>query len=182
MRQHKTDFSTRLPLTMADLARRQAATVPRQAFPLLPEWLLAPDAPFAGLIDRYCTEATHKLALMEVWFKEATATVDDVPARNFIDKDETLVSAMEDLEETLLGLRAEMLDLASGLEKLKGPQIESIRDALRPYAQVNADLFEAVQAFKWAVMEHDYGADMVAGFVCDSFSIVEDLFARLKAG
>lgn len=168
------------PLNVADLARRQAASVSWQAFPFLPAWHLTPDAPFVGLIARHCIEATDKLTSMQVWFRGAIAAVKDVPVISFIDEDETLVAAMDVLEGKLLSLRAEILNEASSIKKIDGPRMWSTHDALGGYAQANADLFESVQAFKWGVIEHDYRANMVAGLIADSIAVFESLVARLK--
>ena len=181
MRLNKRVFSGVRPPSVADLARCKAAAVSEQAFPLLPSWLLKLDAPFAGLIARQCVETTHKLASLHIWFKGASAAVDDMPVGSFIDKAQTLVPAMEDMEAKLLRLRADILNVATTLKKVDIRRAEMIGDSLRLYAQANADLFESVQAYKWAVLEHDYRADMVAGLIAESFVVVEDLIARLKS-
>ncbi|MDB5929295.1 MAG: hypothetical protein JWR60_1002 [Polaromonas sp.] len=147
---------------------------------MLPESLQRLDADRARRIALECIKATRKLAWVDHWFKRATVAVKDFSTTSFIDRSETLVPAMDDLEGDLLRLRAEILNMVNSLEALGGPDAALIRDTLRLSVRANADLFESVQAFKWAVMEHDYQADLLAGLIAESFGVLEDLLARLK--
>ena len=166
--------SAELP-TVADLTRNQAAAVPGRALPMLPAWLYALAAPFAGLIAGYVIKVAGKIAALDIWFQGAMAAVANAPTENFIDDDGTLICVLEELERKLLRSRARILKLVHRLEKLGGHRTWLIRDAFHLYAQVNADVFESVRAYGWAVLEHDADADIAARRIYGPFGSGDDL-------
>ena len=97
------------------------------------------------------------------------AAVVNALVENFIDDDGTLLFVLEELETKLLRSRSRILKLVHRLEKLGGHRIGLIRDAFHLYAQVNADVFETVRAYGWAVAEHDADADIAARRIFGSF-------------
>lgn len=142
---------------------------------MLPAWLYALATPFAGLIAGYVIKVTGKIAALDIWFQGAMAVVVNAPAESFIDDDGTLLFVLEELESRLLRSRARILKLVHRLEKLGGHRTGLIRDAFHLYAQVNADVFETVRAYGWAVAEHDADADIAARRIYGSFGPDDDL-------
>ena len=169
------------PFTVAELAKRQAAAVPQQALPGLPAWVYTLAAPFAGFVAGYVINVTSKIASLNVWFLGASAAIVNAPANSVIDLDGALAFAMEELERMLLRSRAQTLEVVRSLEEMDGRRTRLMRDAFRLYAQVNSDLFESVQAYRWAVLEHDADADIAAGRTSERFASAANLIASLNS-
>jgi hypothetical protein len=148
--------------------------------PKLPRWVFVVLYPFTNLLARYCIKQAENLATVGVWFQGAVAVVAQDVDRA-IDDDGTLVPAMESFEIALLQARRNVLDMIGSLEKVGKSSDGSTRDALRLFSTASADAFEAVQAFRWAVMEHDAEIDIALGHVSEDFTSVEDLIASLKS-
>ena len=148
--------------------------------PKLPRWIFFILRPFSKRLARYCLEQAENLATIAVWFQGAIAATAQ-ETETAIDSDGTLVPAMESFERALLKARRDVLDMISSIEKVGKSSDGSTRDALRLVSIASADAFEAVQAFRWAVMEHDAEIDIASGHTSKPFTSVEDLIASLKS-
>ena len=147
--------------TVADFASIQAQALSRQALPVIPAWIYPLASPFSGYVAGQVNKVTCKIVLLDNWFQHAMDALVNAPTDRFIDDDGTLLWALEDLENELLHCRARILQVVRSLTGAVSHGTSVIRDALNSYARTIANVFESVQAYGWAVQEHDADAVII---------------------
>ena len=175
-------MGTNPAFTLGDLAMTQVSAASRanqeEAFRVLAalgKWLGPPVAYFLN-------KQTRKLAAGSVWFQGALARLDSDPSIREVfgnpEAEDLLLKKMEEAEQSLMSVRAISLKAARDLEEMDGRRDGAVRVAFRNAAAAAADAIDAMQAFKWAVMERSADTDIEAGRV-QTFSNADDLLNEL---
>ena len=162
---------------VTDLAYEKAHDVEVASKPRLP-WALAEKVVqalgsyVAGVVERRAKE----FAEWAVWFNGAVVTLGNERVNGHVDLNDKLVPYLESIESQLLVCREHALKAVASIES-KGKSTRLSR-AMRALARSSADLYEAIVAFKWAVMENDAEVDISHGNF-EVFDNPDALIARL---
>jgi hypothetical protein len=145
------------------LAHRHALGVSTHGSSLPPSWWLT--RLVVGAVPRFVTAAlarkivrrSEEWADHAVWFRGARNEVIALAESkcSMLDPDLDLQKRLERLEAELLLMRKTSLDLIAHIGRLSGSRTGLFRDALRRLAAAATDLYEAVSAFKWEMLEFD---------------------------
>ncbi len=132
---------------------------------------------FARPIVGYVEDRARRVATGAVWFQGALASLPEEPESVY--QEDALIPLLETAESQLISLRQTSLKIVADLESMDGRRDGELRSAFRKMAIACVDLFDAIQAFRWALLERNADADMAAGRV-ESFQTAEQLIASLK--
>lgn len=163
---------------VTDLALEKVHVVEAKANPHFPrrvgEWLVKLLGGFlAGVLEK----KAHDFAELAVWFSGAVVTLEHERVNAHVDLNDRLVPALEQVEQHLLDMRAQILKVCG--EMSEGGHHGRVISALRALARASADLHEAILHFKWAVMENDADVDVSHGNF-EVFDSPDALFESLK--
>lgn len=132
---------------------------------------------FGRPIANYINKQGRQLAEGAVWFRGALATLSD--GTEYTQPEEQFIARLEIAERDLVRAHQIALDVVREIESVSSQRNGQLRDAFRNVAASATDTLEALQAYKWAVMERNADADIAAGRV-EAFDSVDDLLAHLK--
>lgn len=137
------------------------------------------------IIAAHIDRMSHELARQSAWYRRLRAQLVDSADEAMVDEEQTMVVLLDQSASNLQSARKNLLSIRSdypGVQKFPawfrpGPELGR---AVELMLQTSAELFEEVQAFKTAVLEHDADRAMrVAGCTASTPEELEKLFARL---
>lgn len=111
---------------------------------------------FAAVLARKIEGRSRQWLDHAVWFRGARADITKLSDQGCIlDPDLELQQALERVEAHVLKTRKLALEIVDHLERSDGSRTGLLRDAWRGLALAATDLYEAVSAFKWEMLEFD---------------------------
>jgi len=96
------------------------------------------------------------------------------------EEEEKVLACLEEAMQSSLSTHEEALKVLREFEAIDGGVENQVRAAMRNISISVADTFEALQEFKWAILEKGADRDIESGSV-HSFDSVEDLIASLNS-
>lgn len=135
----------------------------------------------AWALERILRATARRVADQAVWFRGAAERVRHAdPVAEPVDPDGRLVAALERYEQTLLKSRESMLGMVRRHGGKPGKYSQRVGTEAAVCAAAYADAFEAVQAFRWELMEQAADADIAAGRF-HTFNSADELLAQLQS-
>ena len=133
----------------------------------------------ASFACRYIDKHTAKWADQSVWFHGVKMSIEDGGKMPVSDEETGLMIAkLESAQDAVMRLRQAVLPL---VEQFSGYNKDSrVARSLRRQLVALADLFDAIESARWAVLEREADIDIDQGKV-KSFDSVDDLIADLNA-
>jgi len=116
-----------------------------------------------------------------IWFRGARATIEDGTMK--LDEDNApLLAALERVMEKVRELRAAVLSAQPSLSTAsRSKQLRAMRiDVVQQLAATLTDVFAALEACRWAVLEREADDDIAAGRVSPAFTSAADAIAYLN--
>jgi hypothetical protein len=135
----------------------------------------------AWALERSVRKSARSMADQAVWFRGAADHVKQAdPMADAVDPNGTLSASLERYEKALMSTREALLGTMALHSAKNGKHSQRLAAVAATCAAAYADAFEAVQAFRWALMEQAADADIAAGRV-HTFDSAEALLAQLQA-
>ena len=129
----------------------------------------------------YLNKLAARSAGSAVWFKGATAELCGEGGMQLSpEEEEKVLACLEEAMQSSLSTHEEALKVLREFEAIDGGVENQVRAAMRNISISVADTFEALQEFKWAILEKGADRDIENGSV-HSFDSVEDLIASLNS-
>lgn len=160
-----------------DLTGRRIKKVERKLqLSSLTRWV---DGVLASVFEKWAVRSLEKMAVRytddAIWFKGVAAEAwdDNLDVRNNVN---ALTSRLEITKGKLLTFRNEMLKI----QQFPGAT-RDIRDACGHVIFSVVDLFDAIEAFKWTLMELEANySPRIKGYCAETPEGVAELFKRIK--
>jgi hypothetical protein len=117
-----------------------------------------------------------------IWLRGMKATIEDSDDE-LAERIGELLPAIETLQETMQTLRVTIRELKDAIAGVtKSPSLRAQRVAVfHKYLAVEADTFAALEDARWATLEREADADILAGRVGKSYTSAAELIADLTA-
>lgn len=129
----------------------------------------------------YLNKMAARAAGSAVWFKGAKAELcGESGMRLSPEEEEKVLACLEEALSSSLSTHQEALRVLREFEAVDGGVENQVRAAMRNISISMADTFDALQEFKWAILEKGADRDIDSGNV-QSFDSVEDLMASLNS-
>lgn len=137
------------------------------------------------IIAAHVDRMSHELARQSVWYRGLRAQLADSTDDEMVDEEQTMLVLLDQSASNLQSARKNLLSIRSDCPEMqKSPAWlrpgRELGRAVELMLRTSAELFEEVQAFKTAVLEHDADRAMrVEGRTASTPEELKKLFARL---